>query len=483
MTQDPLSEVSAGMRALLEFENEPRDVFAEKVPGASALLWPLARSAVAGAIAAEDVGTGAPVYARPPLRLRVQKRVRRALPNPHSSDRAPRAEHLLVVAGWTKTPTAAGYENWLSDDFAAALGDRAVVVQDAFLDRLSRGNQRPLLSAQTYSYARAAERVTHRAAARPLTDEQTTAVRLAVREYFRLLPFPVTEAAQERTAVDVLGRAARVSAEVTEFSRLLDRVQPRRIHMQTAAYGVRSPQIREAHERGISVSELQHGWIGRSHLAYNFGAVMHTAPMIDHLPDKLLTFGEFWGEGLKFPGELVPVGKPALDREKTAAQPYDRRARRLLFVSTRYAHETLEEVVLALRSALPDDWTFAVRPHPSENAGFAARVPRLIGVPRIEIDPIAHAGASLMASRAVVGFSSTMLYEALAFGCHVAVVESSAAQHYTDAAVFPLRIEAEGDLSHIAEALASPPTATERELAERVWRPDAVAHFLAEAER
>lgn len=483
MSAEPDAAQTAGVAALIAFESEMRDGFAAKVPGTSALLWPLARSAVATAIAATDMGTGVASYATPSARQRAVTAARRLLPNPHSSDRAPRADHLFVVGGWTRTPTPEGYENWLVDDFAAALGDQAIVVQDAFRDVLSRDGQRPLLGRQTYSYARASERVGRAAARHPLSETDAASVRRTVRDYFRELPLEVPEPARARAEEDVVGRATRARAGIDEFSRLLDRVQPRRIYMQTAAYGVKSPQIREAHARGIPVSELQHGWVGRSHLAYNFGPVMAQAPLRDHLPDKLLTFGSFWGEHLRFPGELVDIGKPSLDRLQHEAPAFERRAPRLLFISTRYAHSVLEDVVLALRDALPAEWTFAVRPHPSERAGFEAKVPRLVGESRIAVDDIADADASLMASRAVVGFSSTMLYEALAYRCHVAVVESDAATHYTDDAVFPLRIANGSDLGAVAAVLTAPPAATERALADRVWRPDAVEHFLAEARR
>lgn len=473
---------TAGMRALLDLEDAAPDVLFETLPGTEALLWPMARWPVSRAIAEADIGTTVPTYARQPLKQRAMRAVRRGIPNPRSSRRAPRVGHLFVVSGWTKAPTASGYENWLTEDFATSLGDDAIVVQDAFLDRLSRGQQRPA-NPRTFSHAAALERVERSARHRPLAEADRARLESALREIFRRVPHPVGDAARERAIDDALGRAARAPHAEREFIRLLDRVRPRRIYMQTAAYGDRAAQVRAARVRGIAVSELQHGWIGPSHAAYNFGAAMHRSPLVEHLPDALLTFGDHWSSGIRFPGRVVPIGKPSLDRVRKDAPDYDDRPHRVLFVSSNYAHETVETTVLALRDALPDPWRIVVRPHPVERSTIRAALPRLAGADRVDFDDVADPTRSLLASRAVVGFSSTMLFEALAYGCHVAVVESPLAEHYADDAVFPLRIGAGGaDVSAAAAAVLSPPAPTETHFADRVWQPEAVSHFLADAD-
>lgn len=465
------------MRALLDFENSASDLLQEPLADSSTLLWPLARWPVSRAIAEHDIGTSLPTYARPPLAQRVVRAARRAVPNPRSARHAPAAPHLFVVSGWTKTPTPRGYENWLTEDFARALGHDAVVLQDAYLDLLSRGNQRPLLP-QTFSYARALERIEQRASAHPLDRAQRERIQSVLTETFRAIEFRVGDAARDRAIADVLGRVARVPASEREFARVLDRVRPRRIYMQTAAYGNRAAEIRLAHARGVEVAELQHGWIGGSHAAYNFGSAMTSGPLHDHLPDTLLSFGEYWGQSVRFPGRVVAIGKPSLDRQRLEAPAYHDRPHRVLLVSSHYEHEVAQTTVLALRDALPEPWTIVVRPHPVERSTIAARMPALAGQPRIEFDTVADATASLLMSRAVVGFSSTMLFEALAYGCHVAVMESALASHYADAGVFPLRIAGPADIPAVAATFCSMPTATDEAFSERVWQPDAVQRFV-----
>jgi hypothetical protein len=409
--------------------------------------------------------------------MRAVSTIRRAVPNPHASDNAPRADHLFVVSGWTRAPGPNGFLNWLSDDFAVALGDDAVVVQDAALDRLTSMALRPS-NPRTYSYARAGERVSRRSARHALSATDRARVETSLREAFKSIDHPVTDQGRERAIADVLGRADRARHSQREFARLLDRVKPRRIYMQTAAYGTRAADIALARRQGIEVAELQHGWMGSSHAAYNFGALMREPEFERCLPDTILGYGDFWGRDISFPGRFIAIGKPTLDPSTLDVPDWASRPRRVLFVSSNYEHPLVDRAVVALADALPHDWTVAIRPHPVERATAAHTHSSSLMHDRVELDLSADAAAALASSRAVVGFSSTMLFEALANGCHVGVVESPLAEHYADASVFPLRIAA--DLSNVpavAQRLQTEPTAVETQVSESVWKKGAVRSF------
>lgn len=477
-------EESAGMRVLLDLEDAAPDVLFEQVGATGAYFWPLARWPVSRAIAEADIGTTVPVYAAPTPMQRLKRAAVMAVPNPYSTDHAPRhVEHLFMVNGRTRVSTPGGFVNWLTDDFAAALGTDAIVVQDVYTGTLNPRRNRPLLRERTFSYSRALDRVEDRARRTPLDDAVERRLRQAMDEIFGLLPFEVGESLRERATLDALGRARRVEHADREFLRLLDRVQPRRIHMQTAAYGPRSSQIRLAHERGIAVSEMQHGWIGSSHAAYNFGSAMQSDPLVSSLPDTLLTFGEFWGRHIRFPGAVVPIGKPSFEHARRSAPPFAERPRRVLFVLSNYLPDEVRRVVRRMRTALPSEWTIALRPHPVERGTVASTYADELALPGIELDAIDDAHASMSGSRAVVGFSSTMLYEALALDCHVAVVESVLGEHYANAEIFPLRIHDDETADAAVRTFLELPTAADRELGDRVWNPDPVGHFLAEAAR
>lgn len=466
------------MRALLDLEDASPELLFERIPGSDIPVWPLARWPFSRAIAETDIGTALPTYQRPSVLQRAAVATRRALPNPRSLRRLRRTEHLFLVSGWTKNVLPDGYNNWLADDFATAVSDQGAVVQDAYADALSRGDQNPL-NPRTYTYAAENERISRLARRRPLGSTSRQQLDRILREIFALVDFEVTTAGRERAIADVLRRADRAPHARDVFARLLDRTSPRRIYMQTAAYGNRATEIALAHDRGIEVSELQHGWIGSSHAAYNFGAAMREPDLVRALPDTLLGYGEYWGRDIRFPGRFVPIGKPTLDRTILDVPVWVERPLQVLFVSSNFEHDLVDRTLLAMRAALPDDWTLVLRPHPVERATAARRHADVLSREGVELDVSPDGGAALRRSRAVVGFSSTMLFEALAYGCHTAVVESALAEHYASADIFPTRIDRE--LTLVPEATRSfltPPTAVDQRLADSVWQPEGVNSFV-----
>jgi hypothetical protein len=267
---------------------------------------------------------------------------------------------------------------------------------------------------------------------------------------------------------EVLKRASRAQYDEAEFKSLLDRIHPRRIYIEEAAYGHYAGYNRLAHERGIEVAELQHGWIGASHAAYNYGRAWFDTPLTSSLPDTLLTFGHYWGENLRFPGKTVPTGKPLLEFAAESARPYTERPHRLLIVSSVYEHEKLTAAAALLRQLLPASWEIALRPHPSERAEAETQFANVLSR-GISIDQELDVNASISSSRAVVGMVSTVLFEALPLGVHIGVIETGLAEFYADAVTFPQRLDDNESVSrfaHTISAEAAPPEGNTRS----IWR-------------
>jgi len=466
---------TATIRALLELEDAAPDELFERVPGTDAHFWPLARWPIAAALSSQNLNV-TPVPARLPsgfehLRLRIG----RQLPNPYSSDKINHTiENLFIVSGTTKAPTRSRTGNWLTDDFAMSLEDRAMVVQDAPLTSLTKLSDRPV-NRRTRTFDAALLRVRYGTQIEPLPQtvrEQTERILKVVFDHLGSL---LSESTRKDLTVKILRRLHRLPHAEREYIDLLDRTEPNRIFMQTAAYGDRSNFIRLAHERNISVVELQHGWIGASHSAYNFGAAMTDTVLTKDLPDTFYTFGEYWGKHLRFPGKVVPVGKPVLEKSARLAAPYHRRQKRLLLVSSVYERERLLASARSLRSALPPDWQIALRPHPSERANAAEFFADALAA-GVVLDEASEVSTSIAASRAVVGMISTVLYEALPLGVHLGVIETELASQYSDNTLFPLRMNETSGFDEFVSLLTrdeAPDPAT----TEFVWTPNAVENF------
>jgi hypothetical protein len=329
----------------------------------------------------------------------------------------------FLVGGITVHEVDGRERNWLVDDFARVTSGRSVVMQWR-----PHGSRRPAFS-PTRSLDAMVARSDLRARLRPPTDVQTSAVRRLVTEYARQLEHGLSEAQLEGIVLQALS-LERIRRPIDEaFASVLDRVRPRVVIMEDASYGARASLIRMMKERGVHVAEPQHGWIGPSHAAYNFGSTMREEEMRATLPDTVLTFGSFWSEGVRHPADLVAIGKPHLEAQAELAPAIELRPRNVLVISSVADVEGTSDFVLALREGLPDGWTVRFRPHPSERSAYRKRYPRL-AAPGVEFDLEGDVYRSMAEARAVVGAASTVLFEAVAMGCPVYVQQSQYFDYY-----------------------------------------------------
>jgi hypothetical protein len=264
-----------------------------------------------------------------------------------------------------------------------------------------------------------------------------------------------------------------------EMERVLDRVKPKIVVMQGAAYGSRAGAVALMKERGIVVVEPQHGWIGPSHGAYNFGRSMATPELFKHMPDYLLTFGEFWSNQVRFPSPAIAIGKPELwdaaQRLRTAGP-----GRQVLVVSSVQRPLETARLVLSILDALPRNWRVVLRPHPSERATVRDRYPTLTQVDRVTFDQNINAYDSLSESKVVIGVASTVLFEALALGCQVIVVSSPVTDLYLPEGMFGKPVAsvdcAAAVMAHIHNEVATP-RAQPKYRIEEFWKPNPVENF------
>lgn len=375
----------------------------------------------------------------------------------------------FLVGGTTIRQQSGVTQNWLVDPFARSVSN-SVVIQSR------PSTARPDLDS-TWSLDAAFARldVIHRLRPRrtPPLDEVTRVVAAVA----PLLEVPISQSVLDGIAQRVSYRLSRVEATNQLFDRLLDRLRPDIVVMEDASYGAYANAVRLMKQRGVRVVEPQHGWIGPSHAAYNFGAAMREPELFATLPDSLLTFGEFWSTSIRHPGSVVAIGKPHMDAMRHDLPAYEIRPRSVLIASSVSDPDAMSSFVLEVRDALPDDWTVVFRPHPSERSTQELRYPRLVGSHRIQFDTETDVYESMRASRAVIGVASTVLYEALAMGCHVFVRDSPYSDFYIDD-VFGEPIRGADGVTHLAETLSrdTPPVLSGQEL-EAFWMPNAVDNF------
>jgi hypothetical protein len=462
--------------AVLALEDNPPDVLFASIPGTDIALWPLLRWPLLDALSSEEMSATAPaaIVDRRGLAIRALASI---APVGRASRRIRRpAEFLFVTSGGSTSAAGVdGYRNRLIQDHAEAIDD-ALILQDSPILPWAPRREQPTFS-RTATFDDAHVRAQFRARFRRPAEEDLERSRLIAHEIIDRLGAPLSVAGRHRAIRKLLLRQGRLASTLRDFERVLDRTQPRAIFMQTAAYGDRSALIASAHKRGISVAEHQHGWIGPSHGAYNLGRAMSEGPLRAALPDALLTFGDFWSGSVRVPFDLVPVGKPQLDDERVDVSPLIHREPVVLVISAVYDPSATETFTLQLRDALPDGWRVRFRPHPVERPTVVERYPALAAA-GVEFDLDTDVYRSLRSTRAVVGYASTVLWEALAMGCHVVVRDSSFTEYKIDRTVFPTVVGDDDELDAVITRLAdaSAPTLDSAVL-DSVWAPDSRTLF------
>ena len=207
-----------------------------------------------------------------------------------------------------------------------------------------------------------------------------------------------------------------LNADVAVFTRYFRQAKVKDIYL-VDAYS--EPWVVMAgHAAGVRVHEIQHGFINEFHPGYSYP---HGSPKLDHTPDELLVWGEFWTQSIALPNGMTSKVSGATrqlnDARKKATAT--RNAKQILFTSQGAVSRDLQKVAISTAQAL-SEFKIIYRLHPNEdlskypqiglpnNFSYSHKTPILIDL--------------LLESNYLVGVFSTTLYEGIALGAKVLVL-------------------------------------------------------------
>ncbi|ACR79980.1 hypothetical protein [Kosmotoga olearia] len=200
--------------------------------------------------------------------------------------------------------------------------------------------------------------------------------------------------------------------------RLVNKIRPKLVFVHCGSYGGKnSIIIKECKNLGIKVAEFQHGWVGNSHLAYNYA--INNEIYKNYLPDYFLTFGQYWNDSLKrYPSQKVVIGNPDLARRwikyKNKNITTNPTRKKILVVSQGIVSSLMVTLAKKLRNLLPEKYEIIFKLHPGEIA-FEDRYRSLYNISGITVVKDGSIYDYIANSIAIVGFNSTTLFEALPF--------------------------------------------------------------------
>lgn len=211
------------------------------------------------------------------------------------------------------------------------------------------------------------------------------------------------------------------------FNYILNRINPKVI-IEVIHYSWENLILNKiAKQKGIPVIELQHGTMGKYHIAYNF----KNKPDLISFPDYIFMFGQFWKDTTRLPinqWRAKVVGWPFYEqklslREKKIKNNYQT----ILFISQGQIGKELSKVALELSKLIDlKKYKIIYKLHPGEYKRWEKEYFYLKNNDIEVIDNNDHDIHYYLSQADVqVGVASTAVFEGLGYGLKTIVYKSS----------------------------------------------------------
>ncbi|WMJ73285.1 hypothetical protein RCC89_08930 [Cytophagaceae bacterium ABcell3] len=176
---------------------------------------------------------------------------------------------------------------------------------------------------------------------------------------------------------------------------------------------------------GIPVVELQHGTIFKNHMGYSFPDLNIKCK---YHPDYIFTFGDFWKNGIQFPipsDKVLTMGYPFFSERVSKLRADAQNKNVITFISQGTIGKELAKIALRLRNKLSSDYTINYKLHSSEYSSWRKSYEGLDSSPGINVieNDKQDLYETMVGSELIVGVYSTALYEAIALGVPVVLID------------------------------------------------------------
>ena len=154
------------------------------------------------------------------------------------------------------------------------------------------------------------------------------------------------------------------------YKNILDKINPKVI-IEECSYEFSRFIINEiAKKRGIPIIELQHGTMGKYHIAYNFFKKME----LSTFPDYIFLFGKHWKDNTRFPiknDKLIITGFPYFEKRineiKNETRKNNRKIKNILFISQGNIGKQLSKLAIKINKLINHKkYNIIYKLHPGE---------------------------------------------------------------------------------------------------------------------
>lgn len=213
---------------------------------------------------------------------------------------------------------------------------------------------------------------------------------------------------------------------IKQYTNMLKKIKPKLV-IEVVGYERRRKAINSAAKRlNIPTIELQHGTMGKYHIAYNFAEKMD----IHTFPDYVFTFGQFWKDNTRLPiddNRVKVVGWPYFEQkvnEYNKEEQYDTK-RTILFISQGTIGKELSKVAIDISQMIDkQNYRIIYKLHPGEYDRWKSEYPWLSDE-NIEVIDNNHNDMHhyFAKSDIQIGVYSTAIFEGLGYGLKTYIVK------------------------------------------------------------
>ncbi|MBO8173586.1 MAG: hypothetical protein H0Z33_17095 [Bacillaceae bacterium] len=204
-----------------------------------------------------------------------------------------------------------------------------------------------------------------------------------------------------------------------QYERILRKIKPKLI-VQVISYERRRKALNSvAKKMKVPTVELQHGVMGKYHIAYNFAE----RTKVDTFPDYIFLFGEFWKDTTSFPvddSKIKVVGWPYYEQKANIHRNNVNKNNKkvILFISQGTIGKDLSKIAVQISERInTDEYKVIYKLHPGEYARWKTEYPWLKSADIEVIDNNNYDMHYYFAQSDIqIGVYSTALFEGLGYG-------------------------------------------------------------------
>ena len=210
------------------------------------------------------------------------------------------------------------------------------------------------------------------------------------------------------------------------YEKILDRIKPKVI-IEECSYGFSRLLINEiAKIMAIPTIELQHGVMGKYHIAYNF----YSKKKLETFPDYIFLFGEYWKKNTRFPLEsdrLIVTGFPYFEKKTMKVRQICKNNKKNIFLFVSDISKELSQMAIKLDNLIDHKkYKIIYKLHPKEYDRWEKKY-QWLKYSNIEVidndDKDIYYYFSI--STFQIGVSSTAIFEGLGFNLKTFIYKKS----------------------------------------------------------